>query len=100
MQKYSAKCYKFVSIFGMRRTFNAFKRVIIVILVSALSLYAGLYLLLSIPFVQQKIKSISVHELQNILHTELDIERISIEPFNKIALHKLYLKDLQGVTLL
>lgn len=100
MQKYSAKCYKFVSIFGMRRTFNAFKRVIIVILVSVVSLYAGLYLLLSIPFVQQKIKSISVHELQNILHTELDIERISIEPFNKVALHKLYLKDLQGDTLL
>lgn len=100
MQKYSAKCYKFVSTFGMKKIFNALKRFITIILVTALCLYSGLYLLLSIPFVQQKIKNISVHELKNILHTELDIDRVSIQPFSKITLHKLYLKDLKGDTLL
>lgn len=100
MQKYSTKCYKFVSILDMKKTFNVLKQLFTIILITALSLYTGLYLLLYIPFVQQKIKDVSVHEFKNILHTELDIDRISIQPFNKITFHKLYLKDQQGDTLL
>lgn len=100
MQKNSTKCYKFVSIFGMGKIFNWFKRIFITVLVMALSLYTILYLLLSMPYVQQKIKDISVRELSTLLNTDLNIGHVSIQPFSKIAFHNLYVKDLKGDTLL
>lgn len=84
----------------MTKLFRWFKYIIISSLITLAVIYSGLYILLSIPSVQQKAKDITVRELKQLLHTELSIAKVTIHPFNKISITDLYLQDLHGDTLL
>lgn len=84
----------------MIRIFHIFKYTTTALVIFLVILYVSGYILLSIPYIQQKVKDVSVRELKQILNTDVQIDRISIQPFNKIALHDLYLQDQQGDTLL
>ncbi len=56
-----------------------------------------MYVLLSLPSVQQKIASEAEHELTSLLGTEVEIGRMSVAPFNRIVLRDVVVKDSAGV---
>ena len=84
----------------MKQIFKIFKYITISILTILIIVYAGLYLLLSIPAVQQEIKNISERELSQVLETKLTIKQIQVFPFNKAVLEGLCLYDQKNDTLL
>ena len=84
----------------MKQIFKIFKYITISILTILIIVYAGLYLLLSIPAVQQKIKNISERELSQVLETKLTIKQVQVFPFNKAVLEGLCLYDQKNDTLL
>lgn len=59
-----------------------------------------LYLLLSIPAVQNKAKDIAVNELKKMLDTEISIEKIRLSLFDHISLENIYIEDRNKDTLL
>lgn len=84
----------------VKRAYRLFKRLIINILIIAVIAYAGLYLLLSTPAVQQKVRNIAVRELSHRLNVPVGIGSINIQPFNKLTINDLFLPDQAGDTLL
>ena len=84
----------------MKRIFEVFKYIIVGILAILIIVYAGLYLLLSIPSVQQKVKVISERELSQLFKTRLTIKHVQIYPFNKVVLEDVCLYDQKNDTLL
>ena len=76
------------------------RSVVVTALVLAVALYAGLYLLLSVPAVQNKIKQRGEKELSDLLGTRVSITRVDIEPFNELTLHGVNVPDQQGDSLL
>lgn len=64
------------------------------------ALYLLLYILLTIPFVQNKIKTISETELSKLLNTEVRIGELSIYPFNEVVLYDVSIPTQEGSQLL
>lgn len=84
----------------MIRLYKVFKYITISLIILLCSIYSGAYLLLSIPAMQEKVRRIGIKELSHLLNTPVSIEKIGIEPFDKIALYGVYLTDEKGDTLL
>lgn len=63
-------------------------------------LYGTLYILLSIPAVQEKAKTVAVSQLSTLTGSDIEIDNIRIQPFNKISLQGILIRDLQKDTLL
>lgn len=55
--------------------------------------------LLQVPYIQKEISSVASNYLEEKLETEVSIERIEFELFNKLILKNVYLEDLSGDTL-
>ncbi len=70
----------------MRRTY----KIIRFILVSLLSLTAGipllLYILLCLPAVHDKIRTVASEELSELLGAQVNIGRLNVQPFNRVEL--------------
>lgn len=79
----------------LRYTYNVVRMIIVTLLVTVVSLYALLYILLCIPAVQQKIKSVGEEELSKFLKTDVKIGELSIKPFNQILLYDVDIVDQQ-----
>lgn len=75
-------------------------KVVMYIILSIVGLNVLLYILLSIPAVQQKAKDFAVNELKNILKTEISIDELRLSLFNKISLKGIYIEDRSQDTLL
>ena len=84
----------------LRYTYNVIRLLIVTILVTGVSLYALMYVLLCIPAVQNKIKTIGEEELSKFLKTEVKIGRLSIKPFNQIMLYDVQVLDQKNSDLL
>ena len=84
----------------LRYTYNVIRLLIVTILVTGESLYALMYVLLCIPAVQNKIKTIGEEELSKFLKTEVKIGRLSIKPFNQIMLYDVQVLDQKNSDLL
>ena len=69
-------------------------------IVAFVTLFVTLYLILLIPTVQKSIKSTAEEELAKILDTEVEINRLSIAPFNQVVLYDVEVPDKYGETLL
>ena len=69
-----------------RRIYRVVRSVLFTAIVAAGALYLLLYLLLSIPPVQNKIKEIAVKEITAFLGGEVEIESLDILPFNEVRL--------------
>ena len=67
---------------------------------AAVGLYVVLYIVLSVPQVQERVKRIGEEELSKLLHTEVSVGRLNIAPFNEVVLHDVLVPDRQGDTLL
>ncbi len=84
----------------MRRTYEIFRAILVALLVLAVGVPALLYVLLSIPGIQNKIRTESEHELTSLLGTEVNIGKVSIAPFNRVTIEKVVAMDADGDTAL
>lgn len=75
-------------------------KIFLYIILAIVSLNVLLYVLLSIPAVQQKAKDFAVSELKEILKTEISIDELRLNLFNKISLKGIYIEDQSHDTLL
>lgn len=59
-------------------------------------IYAGLYILLSIPAVQEKVKGVACVEASKLLGGRIDIGRLDIRPFSEVSLSDVSLTSPEG----
>lgn len=59
-----------------------------------------LYILLSLPSIQNRIGSIAEEELTKLLGTKVDIGEVSIAPFNRVTLRNVSVVDMNGDSVL
>ncbi len=85
---------------ALKKTYNVLRSVVVTALVLIVVLFVGLYLLLSTPAVQNKIKQVGEKELSEFLGTRVSIDEISFEPFNELTLGHVNIPDQQGDSLL
>lgn len=76
--------------------YKTFRSIIITLILLALVVYIGLYILLSLPSVQNKVKNIACGELSSLLGGRLEIDRLSISPFSEVLLNDVVLKSPEG----
>ncbi|MDR1369090.1 MAG: translocation/assembly module TamB domain-containing protein [Dysgonamonadaceae bacterium] len=76
------------------------KRILLSAFIAIPAMILFIYLLLWIPFVQQKVKDIAISEVTKKTGNKIKIEKLSFRPFNKLTLDKVYIADLKGDTLL
>ena len=77
-----------------------FFKVLMYIVLSLIGLNILLYVLLSIPFVQQKVANYAVDILKNTLKTEVSIDEVRLTLFNHATLNGIYIEDRAKDTLL
>jgi len=75
-------------------------RVMLYISLGLIGLNIALYLLLSIPAVQQKVADYAVGKLKETLKTELAIDEVRLKLFNKVSLKGIYIEDQAKDTLI
>ena len=81
----------------LSRRFKYFFRILTGI---CFGLYAGFWLLLNLPFVQDKLASVTSNELGKLLQTEVNVGHIDLGLLNRIIIEDVYLADRQGVEML
>ena len=95
--------FTFVALF-MKSFFNniyiVIRTVILIGIVGAAAVFISVYLLLLFPEFQGKVKTVAETELSKLLDTEIDIEKVSFEPFTKVALNDVCIHDKTGEKLL
>ena len=74
--------------------------VIVTLISAAIFLFAALYVLLSIPSVQNKIRAEGEKELSKLLGADVNIGSINISPFHDLVLQKVFVPDQKGDSLL
>lgn len=81
----------------LSRRFKYFFRILTGI---CFGVYAGFWLLLNLPFVQDKLASVTSNELGKLLQTEVNVGHIDLGLLNRIIIEDVYLADRQGVEML
>lgn len=84
----------------MRKIFRLFKHLILFMVIAFASLYFVLYVLISIPHIQNQLRAVSVEALTEVLYVPLSIERVKLSPFSRVELFGTMIPDQQGDTLL
>lgn len=82
------------------KIYKVIKNIIVIGIVTIVSVFVALYLILLIPGVQTDVKNIAEKELSSLLDTQVSIERLSISPFNKVVLNNVSIPDKSGKDLL
>lgn len=82
----------------MKRLYKILRSVAVVILVIAFVLPAGVYVALSVPGVQHAICEGVERELSKLLTVDVEIDHVSITPFNRLTLHRVRVADANGDT--
>lgn len=76
--------------------YRVLRTIIVFGIVAPVAIFLLLYLVLLIPSIQNGVKSTAEEELSKLLNTEVSIERLSIEPFNKVVLYDVDVPDKCG----
>ena len=72
------------------------RAIIMVVVVLLVVAYSALYLGVSMPYFQNKIKAIGERELSKFLETAVTIDGITITPFNQVVLTGVNIPDQGG----
>lgn len=83
----------------VRKAYNILRLTIVALLVAIVGVFAIAYVALSIPTVQNKIKTVGEEELSKLLNTHVTIGNVSIMPFNEVLLSDVTVPDQQGDSL-
>ncbi|MBO7317926.1 MAG: hypothetical protein J6U43_04300, partial [Bacteroidales bacterium] len=84
----------------MRKYFRIIKRIFQVLILTLAAVYVLLYLIISLPSIQDSMRLKAQNELSKILNIPLTISRIEFSPFNRIELFNVTIPDQRGDTLL
>ena len=84
----------------MRTIFRIIKRLLLLSVMTLTALYLILYVVISYPGVQDKVRSKAEDMLHKQLNVDIAIDRIELSPFDRIELYGVTLPDLDGDTLL
>ena len=77
----------------LRKILRAF---FMTLLLVAIVLPAGIYMILSTPWAQDKLREVAVKELSVLLGSPVEIGRIDYNPFNTIAITSITVRDDKG----
>lgn len=70
----------------LKPVYNAFRSIILILIMLLVVVYSGLYIILSVPSVQNKVKEKVCEEASAYLGGKLGIESLSIRPFSEVIL--------------
>ncbi|MDO4336084.1 MAG: translocation/assembly module TamB domain-containing protein [Bacteroidales bacterium] len=82
----------------MKPIYKAVRSVILVAIMLVAVIYVALYVLLSLPSVQNRVRTVACEELSDLLGGTLDIDRLSVSPFSEVLLDDVSLQSPQGDT--
>ncbi len=69
----------------MRRAYKIIRLIAVTLLAIAVLLPASLYVVLSMPFVQNRLTAVAEEQLSQLLGAEVTIEHVDIAPFNRLT---------------
>ena len=81
---------------AFRWTYNTLRAIIMIVVVLLVVAYAALYLGVSMPYFQKKIKAVAEREASKFLETDVTIDDVSISPFNQVVLKGVKIPDQSG----
>ena len=81
----------------IRQSYKIFRMLLVTLLVIAVGVPTGLYVLLSLPSVQNSVRKDAERQLTELLGTPVAIGRVSIAPFNSVTLSNVSVSDSLGV---
>ena len=81
---------------ALRWIYNTLRATIMIVVVLLVVAYAALYLGVSMPYFQNKIKAIAEREASKFLETRVTIDGVSISPFNQVILTGVKIPDQSG----
>ena len=85
---------------ALYNTYKVLRNIIVVGIVTFVTFFVALYLVLLIPSVQSTIKGVAEDELSKLLQTNVQVGRLSIEPFTQVVLRDVVIPDKKGEDLL
>lgn len=77
----------------MTKAFKIFRAIFVSLLIIVVGIPLGLYIVMSTPWAQEKLRSIGETELSNLLGTEVRIGSVDFSPFDRIVLGDVVIKD-------
>ncbi|MDE6022053.1 MAG: AsmA family protein, partial [Muribaculaceae bacterium] len=80
----------------LRPVYRVARSIIITLILLAVVVYGGLYVLLSIPSFQQKVKKTVCEETSALLGGEVEMEDLTIQPFSEVILKGVSLTSPEG----
>ncbi|NDW10415.1 translocation/assembly module TamB domain-containing protein [Dysgonomonas sp. 520] len=83
-----------------KNIFRKILRVLLAIILGFVGLNVLLYILLSIPWIQQKAVDFAINQLKPIVKTEMSIGEVRLSLFNNVSLKDIYIEDQLRDTLL
>ena len=81
---------------AFRWIYNTLRATIMIVVVLLVLVYTALYLGVSMPYFQNKLKAVAEREASKFLETNVTIDGISISPFNQVVLTGVNIPDQQG----
>jgi|GEM_PF-64145 len=85
---------------AFRWIYNTLRAAIMIVVVLLVVAYAALYLGVSMPYFQNKIKAVAEREASKFLETNVTIDAVSISPFNQVILTGVNIPDQSGGNLI
>ncbi|MDE5888042.1 MAG: translocation/assembly module TamB [Muribaculaceae bacterium] len=79
-----------------RKIYRVARSVLFTAVLAVVGIYLGIYVLLSVPAVQNRIKGIAVKEISAFLGSEVKIDNLVVKPFNEVVVKGLSVNDLSG----
>ena len=79
-----------------KHIYNPIRTILVTAIIAVVLLFAGLYLTLSLPPVQNKIRTEGEKALSEYLGTPVTIGEVTIEPFDQLTLKNVLIPDQQG----
>lgn len=77
----------------MIKAYKIFRAILLTLLIMGVGIPVGLYVVMSTPWAQEKLRKIGEEELSKLLGTEVSIGHVGFTPFDGIALEKVNVKD-------
>lgn len=81
----------------LKSVYNVFRSIIISVIVLIVFVYLGLYVVLSVPAVQNKVKEKACSELSSFLQGRIVINNVTINPFSEVILTGVTLDSPEGI---
>lgn len=81
---------------AFRWIYNTLRATIMIVVLLLVVTYAALYLGVSMPYFQNKLKAIAEREASKFLETDVTIDGVNISPFNQVVLTGVKIPDQSG----